>query len=77
MHNRKSPSAAADTPCAHCGAVLNLDSRAFAPIEYEDGLVCPACDEAAMADAVEMDGARSGLAAFHRAYAATAAGALA
>lgn len=37
--------------CAHCGAILRTDSRAFAPVEYEDGLVCLACDEAAMADA--------------------------
>jgi hypothetical protein len=39
--------------CAHCGAILRTDSRAFAPVEYEDGLVCPACDEAAMADAAD------------------------
>ena len=45
--------------CAHCGAILRFDSRAFAPVEYEDGLVCPACDEAAMADALEMEGAAS------------------
>jgi hypothetical protein len=65
-------------PCAHCGALLNLDSRAFAPVEYEDGLVCPACDEAAMANALCMQpSARSGLAQFHRAFASTVAGALA
>jgi hypothetical protein len=45
------PSPASPQLCTHCGAILRTDSRAFAPVETEDGLVCPACDEAAMAAA--------------------------
>jgi hypothetical protein len=40
--------------CVACGAILRTDSRAFAPVESDDGLVCPACDETAMADALEL-----------------------
>jgi hypothetical protein len=43
--------------CVACNAILRTDSRAFAPVESEDGLVCPACDEAAMADALVLSGA--------------------
>lgn len=39
--------------CAHCGAILRLDSRAFAPVEHADGLICPGCDETELADAAE------------------------
>ncbi len=44
--------------CTDCGAILRSDSRAFAAVEYEDGPVCPACDEAAMADALDMEATR-------------------
>jgi hypothetical protein len=68
-------STAPDSPCAHCGALLRTDTRAFAAVEYEDGLVCPSCDEAAMADALELESAPSAVAAFHRAFAPTVFGA--
>lgn len=55
FHTRPGRTADADLAdtCAECGAVLRFDSPAFAPVETEVGLVCPSCDEAAMACAVE------------------------
>jgi hypothetical protein len=59
--------------CAHCGAILRLDSRAFAPVEHRDGLICAACDERELADNAEA-AEHGGLAAFHRAFADTTCG---
>jgi hypothetical protein len=72
------PPCPSDLPqvCARCGAVLRLDSRAFAPVEHDDGLICPACDEAEMACAAEMQ-PPAALAAYRRAFDDTLAGSLA
>jgi hypothetical protein len=62
--------------CARCGSVLRFDSRAFAPVEADDGLICPACDEAEMACAAESS-VPPAVAAFCRAFDDTVTGVLA